>query len=175
MAKRSQTDLAVRLSALALVTAALVCIEAGAMICIREALAPVRSRHFPEAAREAVPLLSEQQRAQAGAVAASTLRFEQAREVAAVVLLAAMALGLRRRPGEGVALLLIALGAREVTHYALMRALTAWPGSPTAWDVLFRIPLPWVAPVWAPLAIAGTMLAAGVIRLGRCARGLPAT
>ena len=36
-----------------------------------------------------------------------------------------------------------------------------WPDTLSAWDILFVIPLPWVAPVWAPVTVATLFVAAG--------------
>ena len=36
-----------------------------------------------------------------------------------------------------------------------------WPDTLRSWDILFLIPMPWVAPVWAPLSVATFFVAAG--------------
>jgi hypothetical protein len=41
------------------------------------------------------------------------------------------------------------------------------------WDVLFLIPVPWVAPVLAPSIVSITILSAGLLALARPVRVLP--
>ncbi|MGP8328772.1 MAG: hypothetical protein ACT6FF_00425 [Methanosarcinaceae archaeon] len=36
-----------------------------------------------------------------------------------------------------------------------------WPAGLFDWDILFLIPLPWVGPVWAPVLVSISMIAAG--------------
>ncbi|HET6427335.1 MAG TPA: hypothetical protein VFJ30_02915 [Phycisphaerae bacterium] len=175
MAKRSGAHLTIRLFALAALAAAVAYVEAGATALAREVAAPARREHFPQSSGEAVPVLGAKELQEIGPAGEMLVRFEQARGAAAVLILAAAALGIRRRRGEGLALLLIALGARTVVYYVALWVLTGWPGSLGTWDVLLRLPVPAVAPVWAPLAVAGVMLVAGVIRLGRCASRLTPT
>jgi hypothetical protein len=45
-------------------------------------------------------------------------------------------------------------------RYGFLRLVASWPDSLSTWDTLFLIPLPWVAPVWAPITIAGLFVLA---------------
>jgi len=175
MAKRSPADVTIRLFAVTAVAAAVAYVEAGATALTREVTAAARRQHFPETPGEAVPMLAVEELAGIGPAGESVVRLGHAQPVAAVLILAAAALGMRRRAGDGLALLLVGLGARTVVYYVAVRSLTGWPGGLGTWDVMFGLAVPAVAPVWAPLAVAVVMLSAGVIRLGRCANGLPPT
>jgi hypothetical protein len=39
--------------------------------------------------------------------------------------------------------------------------VSGWPDSINTWDILFLIPSPWVAPVWAPVTVAGLFVLGG--------------
>jgi len=46
-----------------------------------------------------------------------------------------------------------------------------WPPSPTSWDILFLIPVPWVAPVWAPAAVSLALVGFGLAAARRLRAG----
>jgi hypothetical protein len=51
----------------------------------------------------------------------------------------------------------------DLFYYAALYLLLRWPPTLTTLDVLFLIPVPWVAPVWVPIGIsAATIVAIGV-------------
>ena len=171
MAQRVQSGLWGRLAVLVLLATALGYIEADVVVYLREAIAPLRQRYFhrtfPQAIREPLPLLNLEQLRQAGPPTDSFLRFEQVREASALAVLIAAAIGLRRRRGEGLAFFLIGFAVWDIFYYVFLKMLIGWPGSLTTWDVLFLIPIPWVAPVWAPLLVSLSMLSGGLLRLFR--------
>jgi len=49
---------------------------------------------------------------------------------------------------------LCAFAAWDITYYAGLRAMLRWPASLLDYDVLFLIPVPWVAQVWFPLLVS---------------------
>jgi hypothetical protein len=56
---------------------------------------------------------------------------------------------------------LLAFGVWDLAYYGVLRLVLGWPHSLTNWDVLFLIPMPWVAPVWAPMTVAAVFVIAG--------------
>jgi hypothetical protein len=52
------------------------------------------------------------------------------------------------------------LSASGATHAVESLTLTL-ASLPNQWDILFLIPLPWVAPIWAPITVAIIFAAAG--------------
>ncbi len=84
----------------------------------------------------------------------SGLRMEQWREVATLVMIAAVAaLG---RPKLRIALArgLWMFGLWDLLYYGFLRLLTGFPSRYQDLDVVFLVPRPWVAPVWAACLVA---------------------
>jgi hypothetical protein len=86
---------------------------------------------------------------------------EMAREACTLFLLGAVAWLAGRRPADRAGAFLLSFGIWDLTYYAALKLVVGWPDSLSAWDILFLIPLPWVAPMWAPVTIATIFVAAG--------------
>ena len=137
-----------RLIALTLFVAAMAFIEAMVVVYLRKVFAlqfdlrvTAKDFHFPE----------------------QYLRREQAREVATIVMLLAVAFMFGRSWWERAGAFLFAFGVWDVFYYVWLFVLLGWPQSPTARDMLFLIPGEWVAPVWQPLAASLLMIAAALL------------
>ena len=48
----------------------------------------------------------------------------------------------------------VAFGVWDICYYLFLKIMCDWPKSLFDWDILFLIPLPWWAPVIAPVSIA---------------------
>jgi hypothetical protein len=155
------------LAAVAVISVALGYVEATLVVYLRHITAPVRREHFPNSVREVVHLLSVEQLRAAGEAYPFLLAVEVAREPMPLLLLAALAWVLGRRPRQRLAYFLVGFGVWDIFYYAFLKLLLNWAASPATWDVLYLIPTAWVAPVWAPLAVSTTMIAAGVLMLLR--------
>jgi hypothetical protein len=82
------------------------------------------------------------------------LRIEVAREAATIVMLLSVAFLAARRPRERWALFLYMFAFWDLVYYAGLRVLVGWPDSLLAQDVLFLIPVPWIAGVWYPVLVS---------------------
>jgi hypothetical protein len=51
----------------------------------------------------------------------------------------------------------------DVFYYVFLKVLLDWPASLLTWDLLFLLPVPWVAPVAAPVVAAATMFVMGCL------------
>ncbi len=86
---------------------------------------------------------------------------EIAREACTMLVLGAVAWLAGRRLADRAGAFLLSFGIWDLTYYAVLRLLVGWPDTLRSWDILFLIPMPWVAPVWAPLSVATFFVAAG--------------
>jgi hypothetical protein len=94
-------------------------------------------------------------------IPAGYLRVEIAREAATIIMLAAIGVIAGWRPWERFGFFLFAFGIWDCAFYAWLLGTVGWPGSLFDWDILFLIPLPWIGPVIAPLAISLLMTVCG--------------
>lgn len=96
-------------------------------------------------------------------IAGALGNIELVREVATLVMLAAVGalagVTLRTR----LAYTAVAFGVWDIFYYLSLRMMYGWPRSPFDWDVLFLLPLPWWGPVIAPVSIALLMIAWGTL------------
>jgi hypothetical protein len=92
---------------------------------------------------------------------------EMAREACTLVLLATAGWLAGRRLADRIGAFLMAFGIWDLTYYVGLRLISGWPGSISSWDILFLIPSPWVAPVWAPVAWRRCWWCVGVTSSGQ--------
>ena len=102
-------------------------------------------------------------------IPAGYLRVETAREVATIIMLATLGVIAGWRPWEKFGFFLFAFGIWDIAFYAWLLGTVGWPGSLFEWDILFLIPLPWIGPVIAPLAISLLMTIFGSMMVLRSA------
>lgn len=86
---------------------------------------------------------------------------EVAREACTILLLGAAAWLAGRRPADRAGAFLLSFGIWDLTYYVALKLVLGWPDNLSAWDILFLIPLPWVAPVWAPVTVGTLFIVAG--------------
>ncbi len=95
----------------------------------------------------------------------SLFTIEVMREAATMVILVSAAWLAAPRRRERWASFLWAFAIWDITYYAGLWAMVGWPASLKETDVLFLIPVPWVAQVWYPLLVSAlTILAVAVAK-----------
>ena len=142
-----------RLTALVVFAAAMGWLEAVVVVYIR-GLIGLRGAATPPAPDEMM------RRLQASLWIVPT---EQTREVATIVMLAAVAWNAGRSGRSRFGAFLVSFGVWDIVYYIGLYALIRWPTSLTTMDLLFLIPPHpwWYQPVWLPVAISCAMIAAG--------------
>jgi hypothetical protein len=119
--------------------------------------------------------LSELQHASAGYQQAKSivqfptglLTVEVFREAATIIMLVSLAMLAASKARERWAVFLWAFAVWDITYYAGLWEIVRWPASLKDLDVLFLIPVPWLAQVWFPVLVSGLTLLAIVIVMFR--------
>ena len=88
------------------------------------------------------------------------LSIEVVREAATMMMLVSVAMLAASRTRERWASFLWAFAVWDIAYYAGLWATVRWPSSLTDLDVLFLIPVPWIAQVWYPLLVSALTLLA---------------
>ena len=84
----------------------------------------------------------------------SLFTVEVLREGATIIMLVSIAMLAAVRTRERSAVFLWTFALWDISYYAGLWATIRWPTSLTELDVLFLIPVPWVAQVWFPLLVS---------------------
>ena len=93
---------------------------------------------------------------------------EQTREFATLVMLVSVAYLFGRNKKERCAIFLITFGIWDIFYYGFLYLWLRWPPHLLALDVLFLIPLPWLAPVVVPIIISIMFIIwGGIMLIGR--------
>jgi hypothetical protein len=128
-------------------------IEASTVLYLREIFAREASFHaFNYLPDLQVTLMS---------IPGPLVALEVAREACTLVLLAAVGWLSGSRFADRVGAFLVSFGIWDLSYYGVLRLVSGWPGSINTWDILFLIPSPWVAPIWAPVTVATLFVLAG--------------
>src|SRR5438093_5163397 len=88
---------------------------------------------------------------------------EVGREAASLVMIVSVAILVGRRSVERLGWVAIVFGVWDLLYYGFLRLLSDWPTSVFAWDVLFLIPRPSIAPVLAPTLVPASVAPAGTV------------
>lgn len=88
---------------------------------------------------------------------------EVGREVATIVMLAAVGWMAGHTSLERLAWTSVAFGIWDIGYYFWLRVFIGWPRSLGTTDLLFLIPVPWVAPVLAPVLVSTALIFFGFI------------
>ncbi len=107
----------------------------------------------------------------AAEVAADLAAIEAGRELATIVMLAAVGILVGRRWVDRLAWTAAAFGVWDVFYYVWLWVFIGWPHSLNTWDVLFLVPVPWAGPVWAPIAVSIALVVFGLAAARRVGRG----
>jgi hypothetical protein len=96
----------------------------------------------------------------------SLLTIEVYREAATMIMLVSVTLLAASSTSSRWAAFLWVFALWDIAYYAGLWLTVRWPASLTDLDVLFLIPVPWIAQVWFPLAVSSLTVIA--IALSSC-------
>jgi hypothetical protein len=97
---------------------------------------------------------------------ASTYALESWREFCTLLVIAGIAWLAGSSAAYRARSFCFAFGVWDVVYYIALWGLSGYP-TLTQSDVLFLIPVPWIAPVWAPMAFAAILILIGVFGVAR--------
>ena len=96
---------------------------------------------------------------------------EIGREVATIVMLAAIGWLAGLNSIERLAWTAIAFGIWDIGYYFWLWVFIGWPTNLGTTDLLFLLPVPWVAPVAAPIVVSLALIGFGLVAAIRLNRG----
>ena len=83
---------------------------------------------------------------------------EYLREITTIVILLTVSVLAGGRTYERFSCFLYCFGVWDIFYYVGLKVLLNWPSSLFTWDVLFLIPVVWIAPMLAPIVCATTII-----------------
>jgi hypothetical protein len=100
----------------------------------------------------------------------SLLTIEVLREAATILMLISLTLLAAQKTRERWAAFFWTFAIWDISYYVSLWATIRWPASLRDFDVLFLIPVPWVAQVWFPILVSGVT----VLAIANCRNPLAA-
>jgi hypothetical protein len=104
-------------------------------------------------------------------MSADLVTAEWIREIATLVMLAAVGIIAGRNSLQGLFYALFAFGVWDIIYYVALNLLIGWPETLLTWDLLFLIPVSWLGPVLAPVINSVTMILMALLFIGRQEKG----
>lgn len=90
---------------------------------------------------------------------------EVGREAATIAMLVSVALLAGKGLRERIAFFLWPFAVWDIFYYVFLKLIIGWPAAWSTVDILFLIPVPWLAPVWLPLTVSCLMLVSSLLLL----------
>ncbi|MBN1388853.1 MAG: hypothetical protein JW965_10420 [Bacteroidales bacterium] len=94
------------------------------------------------------------------------------REVATLIMLAAVAFIAGKRFSERFAWFVYCFAIWDIFYYVFLWLLIGWPAMLFEWDVLFLLPVTWTGPVISPLIVCIIMISLAAVILYHSNRGV---
>ena len=120
----------------------------------------LRAIYYPEGFSFPLRMMSQQH-----------LSVELWREFSTLVMLVAVGWLAGASRWQRFSYFLIAFGVWDIFYYVWLKALLHWPQTLLDPDILFLLPIPWIGPVIAPVAVSLIMIIAGVLIIRKEERG----
>ena len=94
----------------------------------------------------------------------SLITIEGLREAATMFMLVSVTVLCSRRARARWAIFLWMFAIWDIVYYVALWGTVRWPSSLRELDVLFLLPVPWIAPVWFPVLVSALTILAVVFR-----------
>lgn len=94
--------------------------------------------------------------------AGNLVAIEAGREAATLAMIAAVGLLAGRTWVERLAWGSVVFGAWDIGYYAWLHVFAGWPPSLDTFDLLFLLPVPWIGPIWSPVAVSVALVGVGL-------------
>jgi hypothetical protein len=149
-------------------------VEAAVVVYLRTISDPIQRAVRPEQpAGELFPLITQDQMRAVAPERFRLVKVEVVREAATLAMLATVAMIVTGDRQLWLPAFAVAFGTWDLFYYVFLKVLVDWPASLMTWDILFLIPVPWVAPVLAPSIVSLSIIAAGLTALRHPVRMRP--
>ena len=146
-------------------------VEAAVVVYLRTIAQPFRA-HLGLPIGDPLPLFDPAQLGETQRL----MYIELGREAGTLLMLAAAAGGAASRNlRTWAAAFALVFGVWDLSFYFWLWAMIRWPPSLGTWDLLFLLPVPWAAPVAAPIIVAASLAVGGAITLARDPQTAPKT
>lgn len=100
-----------------------------------------------------------------------TLFIELGREAATIIMLLAIALLSSKLKRQRIFFFFFAFGVWDIFYYIWLKIFINWPQTLLTDDLLFLIPVPWIAPVVAPILISVLFIIISIMALKKIEKG----
>jgi hypothetical protein len=94
--------------------------------------------------------------------AGDLIAIEAGREAATLVIIATVGWLVGRTWSERLAWAAVVFGVWDIGYYVWLYVFSGWPPSLDTIDLLFLLPVPWVGPVWSPVAVSVALVGLGL-------------
>ncbi len=94
--------------------------------------------------------------------AGNLVAIEAGREAATLVMIATVGLLIGRTRLERLAWSAVIFGVWDIGYYVWLHVFSGWPPTPDTPDILFLLPVPWVGPIWSPVAVSAALVGVGL-------------
>lgn len=99
------------------------------------------------------------------------IAIEAGREAATIAMIAAVGVLAGRTWLERLAWGAVVFGVWDIGYYAWLYVFSGWPPTLGTPDILFLLPVPWVGPVWSPMAVSAALVGVGLAAASAIRRG----
>ncbi len=101
-----------------------------------------------------------------------TALIELGREAATIFMMLAVAFIAAKKTWTRMAYFMFCFAVWDTWYYAWLKIFLNWPESLLTWDLLFLIPVPWAAPVLAPVIVSLSLITGALVILYMEDRGI---